>query len=194
MAELKRQAKVRGLSPKGHKATLIQKIHEHDRSKPHEPVVFRDSPVPVPARDLSTTSTRPGVAPGLPSATQSMNNPSQHFVVNIPDIPQADPDSSVQVPYVPDFWDSSVSVDDLQMEETLPKLLVVAGADTHPGGGPSHNLLDANLDNETVSSDVKSNTTAPNPTGQGNIWDDVTEDLGLPYLKEMKTGFWKLFS
>lgn len=113
MAELKRQAKVRGLSPyvnsllytqtshplyrKGHKATLIQKIHEHDRSKPHEPVVFRDSPVPVPARDLSTTSTRPGVAPGLPSATQSMNNPSQHFVVNIPDIPQADPDSSVQV-------------------------------------------------------------------------------------------------
>lgn len=80
------------------------------------------------------------------------------------------------------------------MEETLPKLLVVAGADTHPGGGPSHNLLDANLDNETVSSDVKSNTTAPNPTGQGNIWDDVTEDLGLPYLKEMKTGFWKLFS
>jgi hypothetical protein len=30
--------------------------------------------------------------------------------------------------------------------------------------------------------------------GQGKIWDDVTEDLGVPHLREMKAGFWKLFS
>lgn len=77
------------------------------------------------------------------------------------------------------------------MEEPLPKLLVVAGADTHPGGGPSHNLLDANLHQETVSSDVKNNFIVQR---EGKIWDDVTEDLGLPSLSEMKAGFWKTFS
>lgn len=65
---------------------------------------------------------------------------------------------------------------------------MVAGADTHPGGGPSHNLLDVILDDQNVSS-----TTAQNSTEQGNIWDDVIEDLGLPPLKEMKAGFSKLF-
>jgi hypothetical protein len=71
---------------------------------------------------------------------------------------------------------------------------VVAGLDTHHGGGPSHNLLDANLHHDAVSSDVKSTTAAPSSTGQGTILDDVTEDLGVPYLREMKAGFWKLFS
>jgi hypothetical protein len=79
-------------------------------------------------------------------------------------------------------------------EESLPKLLVVAGADTHPGGGPSHNLLDANLHHETVPGDTKSNITAQSLTGQGKVWDDITEDFGLPYLREIKAGFWKTFS
>lgn len=71
---------------------------------------------------------------------------------------------------------------------------MVAGADTHPGGGPSHNLLDTNLHHEPVSSDVKSNTAVLSSTGEGKIWDDVTEDLGLPSLKEMKASFYKSFS
>jgi hypothetical protein len=98
-------------------------------------------------------------------------------------------------PYVPDFWDSSVPVDNLRVEESLPKLLVVAGADTHPGGGPSHNLLDANLHHETVSSDVNNNiTAAESATGQGKVWDDIAEDVGLPYWRDIKAGFWKTFS
>jgi len=187
VAELKRESKIRGLSPRGHKATLIQKIQEHDRSNAN------DLSIPVAARDLSTSSTFPaqGVAPGIPSVTQSMPDSRQNFMVNIPEVPHADPEFSVQIPYVPDFWDSSVSVDSPQMEEPLPKLLVVAGADTHPGGGPSHNLLDANLHHET--SDVKNNSTTQS-SSEGKIWDDVTEDLGLLSLREMKAGFWKTFS
>src|SRR5882757_4554057 len=62
VAELKRQAKIRGIIPyvhpsatprillismsrKGNKATLIQKIQEHDKSNVHGTVASRDPPV-----------------------------------------------------------------------------------------------------------------------------------------------------
>jgi hypothetical protein len=123
VAELKRQAKTRGLSPyvrpschvsnpthymsrKGNKATLIQKIQEHDKSNVHGTVSARDPPVAVAARDMSTSSTLrdQGIAPGIPSMTHPIQDSGQHFMVNIPDIPQPAPEFSVQVvctPFVP---------------------------------------------------------------------------------------------
>ena len=74
-----------------------------------------------------------------------------------------------------------------QVEEPLPKLLVVAGADTHYVGGPSHNLEnDFHADNLTTRATKVFK-------GQGKIWDDVAEDLGIPYPREIKSAIGKLF-
>ena len=75
-------------------------------------------------------------------------------------------------------------------EEKLPKLLVVAGADTHHGGGPSHNLVDESVD---ISSAPPASTSSPKSSVQGGLWDDVAEDLGIPPPKELKNVFGGLF-
>lgn len=101
------------------------------------------------------------------------------------------PDLPVMQPYVPDFWASSIPTAPPVTEEPLPKLLVVAGADTHPGGGPSHNLHDENASSVTEAVD----TSVPKPKpGQGGLWDDVAEDIGIPYPKDLRKAFWKAFS
>lgn len=74
-------------------------------------------------------------------------------------------------------------------------MVVVGGVSTHPGDGPTYNL-------ETVSeteTDVTSTTPgaseqakkSPEETG---LFEDITQDLGLPPPKELKQSFWKLFS
>lgn len=55
-------------------------------------------------------------------------------------------------------------------EPALPKVLVVAGASTHIGGGPSHNLYSA---------DPRSVAQSAQPT-EGGLWQDIAEDLCLP--------------
>ena len=91
-------------------------------------------------------------------------------------------------PFVPDFWDSSIHAKATtpQPEESLPKLLVVAGPDTHHAGGPSHNLL---VEHEP-SSDIPEDVDVASPSkhlGQGSLWDDVAEDLGIPPPQQLKS-------
>ncbi len=93
----------------------------------------------------------------------------------------------------------SAAAEEIITEPVLPKLVVVAGEETHPGGGPSHNLLDEHAlageaetyapEDTTPSSSTSSTKT---PTEQG-FWGDVAEDMGIP-LKELKGSFSKLFS
>jgi hypothetical protein len=62
----------------------------------------------------------------------------------------------------------------------------VAGAETHHGGGPSHNLLD-------ISSGVIADSLKSRPKERG-LWDDMADDVGLPPSKDVKKAIWKLFS
>ncbi|KAG6851012.1 hypothetical protein H0H93_004499 [Arthromyces matolae] len=109
----------------------------------------------------------------------------------LPDLWQPIPEPPVQIPYVPDFWDSSarranpVNV----VEETLPKLNVVAG-DTHFSGGPSHNLLD---ENDTLLSSPQTPVAPKAATVDDGLLGDLTDDLGLPRPKELKATFSKFF-
>ncbi|KAG6845317.1 hypothetical protein H0H87_010774, partial [Tephrocybe sp. NHM501043] len=72
-------------------------------------------------------------------------------------------------------------------------LLVVAGADTHLSGGPSHNLLDENA------AALASPTPPPNPNPTTDadavpgLWGDIADDLGLPRPHEIKAAFQRLF-
>ena len=91
-------------------------------------------------------------------------------------------------PFVPDFWDSSIHVEAAtpQPEESLPKLLVVAGPETHHVGGLSHNLLVENESPYGIPEDV--DVASPsNNLGQGGLWDDVAEDLGIPTPQQLKS-------
>lgn len=80
-------------------------------------------------------------------------------------------------PYTPDFWSSQPDAKPVLEEPAMPKLLVVAGEETHIGGGPSSNLLDAT----TIPAEIQ--PTPPAPSRQGGFWQDVSEDIGLPPLK-----------
>jgi len=79
-------------------------------------------------------------------------------------------------PFVPDFWDSSKVKSKGQQEpiESHPKVLTVAGASTHLGGGPSHNLY---FETESTFSDSTREVSLFKKEG---FWYDVFSDSGLP--------------
>ncbi|KAF8077907.1 hypothetical protein FPV67DRAFT_19827 [Lyophyllum atratum] len=194
VAGLRKELKNRGLSPKGNKANLILQIQEYERHKTIQAIASHEPPLPATVREMATSaaaSTDEGVAPGVPPASQPTRaGPEGMMNVNIPDIWQPVPEQPIQIPYVPDFWDSSLPAISPVPEEPLPKLLVVAGADTHLSGGPSHNLHD---ENAVVQND-SARASASKPQEEGGILDDITDDLGIPRPKELKAAFWRVFA
>lgn len=90
-------------------------------------------------------------------------------------------------PYVPDFWNSAPPLIEVPKDEQLPKLLFVAGADTHPAGGLSRDLLD----NETT---LEKPEVAPHQQHSHTLLDDISEDLGLPPVNELSARLRKFFS
>ncbi|EDR14851.1 uncharacterized protein LACBIDRAFT_292278 [Laccaria bicolor S238N-H82] len=180
VARLRQEAKARGLSVKGNKAMLTPRLERLDT---------------IHAGGARNISNQPSVAPGRPQSPQPLtfNKAEETFLYTLlPDISQPDAELPIQIPYVPDFWDSSPPVANGTDQETLlPKLLVVAG-DTHPGGGPSHNLLDIENTPEGFSL-FNGKVVKPGQGGSG-LLDDIVEDVGLPPVKDMKKSFQELFS
>ncbi|KAF8654104.1 hypothetical protein AX16_003637 [Volvariella volvacea WC 439] len=202
VAELKQEARTRGLSVTGNKATLISRIQQFEESKQRESSSL-DSPVSLVSRHASTSasaseSSTPGEAPGIPPAHQAealknASSPSANYLnVAIPDIPPTETEAPVQVPYLPDFWDSATPKK-AAVEDDLPKVLVVAGATTHHGGGPTFNLENVSESVEETSLNEAS-PKAGAQGGSGGLLDDVTEELGIPPLKELKNTYSKFFS
>ncbi|KAG6907353.1 hypothetical protein DXG01_009237 [Tephrocybe rancida] len=184
VADLRKELKNRGLPVKGNKAHLILRIQEHEKTKTLD--ALREPPT---IRQISTPA---GVAPGIPPISEPAPVPAPEFLnVILPDLWQPVPETPIQVPYVPDFWDSSMQATAPAPEEPLPKLLVVAGVDTHLSGGPSHNLLDENAADTLASPTAPA---APKQTTDDGIWGDMTDDLGLPRPKELKSAFLSIFT
>ncbi|TFK76394.1 hypothetical protein BDN72DRAFT_830959, partial [Pluteus cervinus] len=192
VAELKQEAKSRGLSLTGNKATLILRIQDHENAFTLQ-VATDAPPTAAPTRRASTAAPAAGggVAPGLPPPTEPVKSaPSGLMSIHLPEISAADPEPAVQVPYVPDFWGSSTPKESPPLEGDMPKILVVAGATTHPGA--SHNTVD--VTEVAEAEPVPQPTDTPKEQRSGGLADDVTEDLGLPPAQELKKTFWKLFS
>ncbi|KAG5342785.1 hypothetical protein E4T56_gene19378 [Termitomyces sp. T112] len=184
VADIRKELKNRGLPVKGNKATLILRIQEHEKKKTLG--ALRDPSV---VRKMSSAPA--GVSPGIPPVSESQPAQTQDFLnVTLPDLWQPVPEIPVQIPYVPDFWDSSAQAPRPAAEEPLPKLNVIAGADTHLSGGPSHNLHD---ENAAVLASPQT-PLAPKPTTDDGILGDITDDLGLPRPQEIKAAFWKILS
>ncbi|RXW20889.1 hypothetical protein EST38_g4968 [Candolleomyces aberdarensis] len=176
VAQLKSETRARGLSSSGNKAALIQRLKDFEVKQVQSP----------------PASTRPASTAAATTAPPDVNI----FNIHIPDLSQPAPEGQVQVPYVPDFWDSSLNAIDPAPENAAPKLLVVAGATTHHGGGPSHNLL---LDNqEPILEEPTPKPAAAPASTSGGLFYDLAEDLGflthVPAPKPVnKTPFWQLF-
>ncbi|KAJ7452356.1 hypothetical protein B0H11DRAFT_2073093 [Mycena galericulata] len=131
-------------------------------------------------------STEPvGAVPGIPPASQSTRTPSTYMSFAMPDIyyPR-EPQPRAQIPYLPDFWESSPPESPQPAEPPLPKLSVVSEFDTNH----SHNLHDENA------LPVESASVAPTPTdlGKGGILQDISEDLGIS-PKAIKAGVSSFF-
>ncbi|KAK7054843.1 hypothetical protein VNI00_003306 [Paramarasmius palmivorus] len=186
VADLKKEARSRGLSSSGNKTSLIHRIREHEKN-------LSSSAVAPEAVAAEVSQAPEGIAPGVPP--EAAPTAPYKFHVIIPDAAYDEPEPPIQIPIVPDLWDSSAKVEQPEptsTEEQLPKLVVVAGAETLQGG-LTHNLLDTN--DLTPSEEVTSSTpSTPTPPGKAGFLDDIVEDLGLPTRSEMKKGLWKIFS
>ncbi|KIM58884.1 hypothetical protein SCLCIDRAFT_1218237 [Scleroderma citrinum Foug A] len=150
VVDLRKEARMRGLSTKGNKATLVSRLQEYEeiRAAPASQnpssapgstrsASSRATPAPDPVSPLPQAAS-PGVRPTPEQAKRSAS--AEFFAFKMPDLTQAPPASSAQVPYLPDFWESANLKPTVSVEPELPKLHIVGGVATHPDGGPTHHL------------------------------------------------------
>ncbi|KAG2357677.1 hypothetical protein BDR07DRAFT_1419611 [Suillus spraguei] len=176
LVTLRHEAKTRGLSTKGNKSDIINRIQVHEDSR-----AARALPTPAASRNVSSSAAAPQTAsPGIPPASQpaSASKISDSFLVRLPNLSQDGPCEPVQPPFVPDFWDSS-SPKPEPIEPSHPKLHVVSGSATHPDGGPTYNLekpQDAVVIEEVVVIEPEGQA---KPAIESGLFRDLANDLGL---------------
>ncbi|KZT42048.1 hypothetical protein SISSUDRAFT_1041972 [Sistotremastrum suecicum HHB10207 ss-3] len=162
-AALKEEAKKRGLSQKGNKATLVQRISQDDQRRS---LTNPESSSPVGARSASTTSYTPVNSPSLP----------HNLNIKIPDLSSQGVDESpVAIPFIHDLWGASHSHDaHITPPETAPTpvMVTIASPDTH-AAPPSHNLYQPAEHRGAHASESAEQSPA-------SFWRELGNDLGLP--------------
>ncbi|KAJ7774890.1 hypothetical protein B0H16DRAFT_1760148 [Mycena metata] len=138
----------------------------------------------VASRNASTEAS-PGAVPGIPPAAQSTKKPSTYMSFNMPDITLQPSQPRPQIPYLPDFWESSAAKNAPQVpaEPALPKISVVSELNTTH----SHNLYIEDAGNASAPSPDPVSV-GPRSFGKGGLFSDMSEDMGLPTPKEFKAG------
>ncbi|KAJ6496695.1 hypothetical protein C8R47DRAFT_1318325 [Mycena vitilis] len=129
------------------------------------------------ARNASTEASV-GTTPGIPPAAQTTRTPTTYMSFAMPDVFVQPSAPRPQIPYLPDFWQSSAkSTPQPPAEPALPKLSVVSDINkVH-----SHNLQDANTSPDTSS-------VGPSSSAKGGLLQDISDDLGIPSPKAIKDG------
>ncbi|KAJ6547584.1 hypothetical protein B0H19DRAFT_1166434 [Mycena capillaripes] len=124
-----------------------------------------------------------GAIPGIPPTSQSTRTPTTYMSFAMPDVYLQPSHPRPQIPYLPDFWQSSTkNSTQPPAEPALPKLSVVSDFNTVH----SHNLHDVNASPDPVSVGRPS-------LDKGGILQDISEDLGIPSPKAIKTGVSNFF-
>jgi len=173
VVELRKEARSRGLSTSGNKSTLVSRIRSNEESKVAEAVRSIET-----VRHASTDTAVPG-KPDIPASAPAI----EYLSVKIPDLSIPPAETPVQIPFVPDYWDSASSKSPKPMAQgpTPPRMHVVAGPETHRDGGPMHHLEkqeDAQLksvDEHPETAPVNASLSTP-----GGLIRDIADDLGLP--------------
>ncbi|KAF8580877.1 hypothetical protein K439DRAFT_264507 [Ramaria rubella] len=163
ISELKNEAKRHGLSPSGSKATLITRIKHVENTQ--------NSPTPS-RRDSSTASKTPASSSGV---TSNLN-------IKLPDLSASPEVPGPQIPFLPDFWDSSRirgangNHHDVEAPTHMPKVLILTSASTQHAGGPVYDTV------ELADDHIEQ---APKAASKQGLWTDITTDLGLPPLSDI---------
>ncbi|KZT09489.1 uncharacterized protein LAESUDRAFT_712029 [Laetiporus sulphureus 93-53] len=176
VTDLKNEARKRGLQPNAKRATLINRLREDDEKRAMSLARPVFPQVPQPVRHASTE------VPGVPSTSEPLPSktfPKEFMDVKLPDLSQPAPEPPIQIPFLPDMWDSSrIKAESAPKEPTVdmsaPKMVAVAGSATHIGGGPTYSLSNAESEQETPKPSVNA--------GPSGIWGDIAEDFYLPTL------------
>ncbi|QRW00700.1 AAA family ATPase [Ceratobasidium sp. AG-Ba] len=156
VAQLRSEAKSRGLATGGSKSKLIERIVAH--SKPNE-------------------QPRPPAGISIPSPSGSARHRWISSNVKIPETPEAVDEGPV-IPFLAQKFDSPPSESaspPQEVPDSVPRVVTVASAATHIGGGPQHAIHDA-VDAhaiETPDSDGKSGGSSFNLKG-------FLTELGIP--------------
>ncbi|PIL24034.1 hypothetical protein GSI_13785 [Ganoderma sinense ZZ0214-1] len=183
VAELRKEARKRGLTSKGSKASLITRLQQDDHKK-----VFTSEPASVApqTRAASTVSSAPATespteVPGIPFNAEP-THPKYLMDVKIPVYSQVQPEAPVPIPFVPDLWESSKlrheSAPPAPEPSTGPKLVVVGGEAILSSGAPSYDVYSPT----TASSSAPAPSQArPEPkTEFGKLLAGMADDLGIP--------------
>ncbi|KAG0707697.1 hypothetical protein DFH29DRAFT_593922 [Suillus ampliporus] len=175
LVTLRHEAKTRGLSTKGNKSVIINRIQDYEESRA---VPFLQ-PTPAASRNASSSASAPqAVSPGIRPASQptSTSVTPGFLSMRLPDLSQDEPDAPVQVPFLPDFWDSS-SPKPEPVEPSHPKFHVVSGSATHPDGGPTYKL---EKPQEAEVIEYSTPEVHAEPPLESGFFLDLAHDIGLP--------------
>ncbi|THH33963.1 hypothetical protein EUX98_g281 [Antrodiella citrinella] len=176
VATLRQEAKSRGLSHKGNKATLITRLQQFDQ---HNPMQHVSSPMTPPSPPVQhTRSAHTTEVPGVPSSAEppvTIPNFPKYALPLIPDASRPIPQPTAQIPFTPDFWESSRVKAAEQAQEipeaASPNLIAVAGDASHISASPSHTLF----------SPLESVTQEPVKSSKDKtFFEALTEDLFIP--------------
>ncbi|EIW51719.1 uncharacterized protein TRAVEDRAFT_136599 [Trametes versicolor FP-101664 SS1] len=179
--ELRKEARKRGLPAGGNKATLITRLQQHDNNQTLSSEPF--SVAPKVRRASTVVPAPPTEVPGVPASADPVPvHPKFDLSVQLPILSEPIPEAPTPIPFLPDFWDSSkvkrASAPQEPEPSTRPKVITVAGASTHHGGGPSHNLY---VPSSSSESEASSAAPSKAPTSiLGQLAASMAEDLSLP--------------
>jgi len=170
---LKKEAKNRGLPAKENKATLITRLQEHDQAQLETPPIAVQQ-----AQQIRLASTATEV-PGIPASSEPSeippNYPKNFLDVRLPSTEEPSREAEVQIPFLPDLWDSSrvkaESEPIVPVDDSAPNVIVIAGDASHISGSPVHNI-DALEPHSAIPSQT--------PKASQSIFQDMAEDLLLP--------------
>ncbi|CAE6392599.1 unnamed protein product [Rhizoctonia solani] len=144
ITQLKNEAKQRGLATGGSKSKLIQRLATHGQTN-ERPSPFAESPasayISARQRWISTGGSTPAEASGDKFKARF----SRTLDVKVPETPEPFDEGPV-IPFLAQNFDSPPSESASPPQEppsNAPKVVTVASAATHVGGGPSHAIHEA---------------------------------------------------
>ncbi|KAL4247297.1 hypothetical protein ABKN59_008532 [Abortiporus biennis] len=169
VVNLRKEAKSRGLPQSGNKATLITRLQQFEEKRNFTPP---PAPVQQQVRHASTTE-----VPGVPSSSEPPvlphNYPKELLDVHIPDTNIPIPELPVQIPFVPDFWDSQLVKAASEKEPpppSSPHVLAVAGDTELVTGGTPYSQY----------GEVEPSAEPTVDTTKTTFFEDVAYDLLIP--------------
>ncbi|KAF8319280.1 hypothetical protein DL93DRAFT_2074855 [Clavulina sp. PMI_390] len=165
--DLRKEAKARGLAHSGTKAEIARRLMKAEQASLQavsEQVSGATPTTPAPSASTSSSATpasrkfTSSAKYNLATETSSSKfTPRRPYIMNIQLPEDAEPvEEGPTIPYAPDYFQSHHSQSASPIQEppnpSAPRVLTVASAATHAGGGPSHTLWGGAVDPHLVDS------------------------------------------